>query len=1230
MKKALIITVAVLGILVLLLTSLLFSHTGNKILWQQVCRHIEGLNGDLVGGQLLNGWTIKQLSWQDSTLDFQADHIQLKWQPFYLLEHKLPVELIEIEQAQLTLHPFPNEASEATPAADSRPLDIPLDINIRNIHIRDFHFVSSAADVQLGSLSTDARLNNNRLILSQSTIDQLQVLIHTPDTEEPQEDPTTAISLPEVKLPLPIKINHLNLTDSTYQQGSINEAIHKLSLSFDWQDSLINDINLSVDHDMASASLVGQIDLAHQYPLDAVLKAQLHKPLMEGMLDNEQLTLQAKGDLAHLKLSLEGSGPVTATLKGSIDPIQPDLPFNLQLDYEQLSWPLTHEPKQITAQSGTLTFAGNLSAYTMSFNSSIEVPDQPATHVSLKGKGNLNQIQIKQLLLKEPEGQLELSGLLDWQEGIRWQGKTTLVDLNPGLWVPAIPGTLNGSLDVDFLFANNQWQVDIPTLDIKGKLRQLPLALSGKIFAKQASQSVIPIALTIDKLSAVIGQNTLSAHGQLSDRWSMKAKLDAKALQQIYPDLQGSVQGRFDIQGHGLAPSLRYQLESHQLLFQQLSLSGLQATGEISKDEEIKGNTQVAIAELLAGGQSLHNLNLQVQGSEEHHQLTLSVEGQPVSGNLQISGAWKNQQWNGQLSQALINTPLNQWQLEKPLTIAVNSHQQINLSKQCWHSLDAQLCLEPTEVSAEQGTARLQLSNFDVERLKPFFPDDFNWQAALSAKGDIHWQNQQPTARLTLSTTPGTLASGDLTFDYHQLELLADFQNQRLDSSLKFQSKQLGTALVKLSVDDVQEQQALSGKLQLDHLRLDFLTPLAPAVSAIDGVVSAKADLAGTLKNPLIYGDLMLDQGQLNTTTNMVSITDLSTRLTMKGNQATIDGGMKVGEGQLNLGGHINWQQMPPSGEVTLKGEAIDFQYPGILSTKASPDLRFTLGKTMALTGKIVIPWARIEVKELPKSAVKVSDDAIIITHGEPEAKIDSAPFNMKVAVILGDDIKLDAYGLATRLEGHLLLIQKPDTSLSGDGSIQLVDGRYLYLGQDLLIEEGKIIFSGPITSPYLMIDAIRNPDKVVDDTRVGIKVNGSVKRPQWEVYTDSAMSQEEQLSYLLRGRGLDSGDSGSVESMLLSLGIKQFGGVLTSAGEAIGLSDVTLETEGSGDDTQVTIGGNIAPGLRLSYGAGVFNSIAEIKIRYELMPQLYVQAVSGLAQAVDVFYRFKIESDEK
>ena len=97
------------------------------------------------------------------------------------------------------------------------------------------------------------------------------------------------------------------------------------------------------------------------------------------------------------------------------------------------------------------------------------------------------------------------------------------------------------------------------------------------------------------------------------------------------------------------------------------------------------------------------------------------------------------------------------------------------------------------------------------------------------------------------------------------------------------------------------------------------------------------------------------------------------------------------------------------------------------------------------------------------------------------------------------------------------------------------------------------------------------------------------------------------------------------LNGLLVAGAASQASGVVSSIGESLGMSDVALDTAGSGDDTQVTLSAYLLPGLQFQYGVGVFSPIAEFKLRYELMPRLYLQAMSGVAQAVDIFYRFTL-----
>ena len=158
------------------------------------------------------------------------------------------------------------------------------------------------------------------------------------------------------------------------------------------------------------------------------------------------------------------------------------------------------------------------------------------------------------------------------------------------------------------------------------------------------------------------------------------------------------------------------------------------------------------------------------------------------------------------------------------------------------------------------------------------------------------------------------------------------------------------------------------------------------------------------------------------------------------------------------------------------------------------------------------------------------------------------------------------------------------------------------------------------------MVGSAASADATEDDVIAGVRVTGSADQPKAEIFSDPVMSQQEALSYLLRGQGLSSGqsDSAAMTSMLIGMGVAQSGQVVGKIGETFGVSNLALDTEGVGDSSQVVVSGYVLPGLQVKYGVGIFDSLATLTLRYRLMPKLYVEAVSGIDQALDLLYQFE------
>ena len=206
---------------------------------------------------------------------------------------------------------------------------------------------------------------------------------------------------------------------------------------------------------------------------------------------------------------------------------------------------------------------------------------------------------------------------------------------------------------------------------------------------------------------------------------------------------------------------------------------------------------------------------------------------------------------------------------------------------------------------------------------------------------------------------------------------------------------------------------------------------------------------------------------------------------------------------------------------------------------------------------------------------------------------------------------------------------QQPKQQPTVNGDVSLQDGTFRAYGQDLLIRQGKMSFNGPADQPFLNVEAIRNPANMEDDVIAGIRVSGPADEPSVVVFSEPAKAQASALAYLLMGRDLDSGSGNvgnAVTTSLIGMTLSSSSKVVGEIGEAFGLRDLTLDTAGAGDNAQVTVSGYLSRDLQLKYGYGIFNAVGEFTLRYRLMRRLYLEAVSGLDNAVDLLYKFEFD----
>ena len=189
-----------------------------------------------------------------------------------------------------------------------------------------------------------------------------------------------------------------------------------------------------------------------------------------------------------------------------------------------------------------------------------------------------------------------------------------------------------------------------------------------------------------------------------------------------------------------------------------------------------------------------------------------------------------------------------------------------------------------------------------------------------------------------------------------------------------------------------------------------------------------------------------------------------------------------------------------------------------------TPDLSLTGdSKGYLLRGDVTIPRATIDLEKLPKDkAPGVSPDVVVIRNGkevESAAKASALPLQAVITVNFGENIAVTGYGLDATVGGELTVRESPGVPTTGSGQLS-VAGRYKAYGQDLTIQDGRLLFAGtPLDNPRLAIVAMREID---DDLSTGLRIAGTAQRPIVTVVSSPNVGDADALSYLVTGKSLN------------------------------------------------------------------------------------------------------------
>jgi translocation and assembly module TamB len=421
-------------------------------------------------------------------------------------------------------------------------------------------------------------------------------------------------------------------------------------------------------------------------------------------------------------------------------------------------------------------------------------------------------------------------------------------------------------------------------------------------------------------------------------------------------------------------------------------------------------------------------------------------------------------------------------------------------------------------------------------------------------------------------------------------------------------------------------QSPLSGEMRAESSVLTALPLVVPEIDRSEGRLEAAVRLGGTLADPRFDGDFHLRDGRLDLYRTNLTLTKANIDGRFAGDTLSFDGQATTAKGPVTLSGRFAWPDGAMTGSMRLTGENMLVANTPEYHVQASPDLTVTADDgSYLVTGRVVIPSAKISPKDLSSSRSTSPDERIVGERAATEPPAVPRRVRTSVDVVLGDDVRVDTYGLKARLGGQVRVSSGPGEEPHGTGEIRVLDGEYKAFGVYVKIVRGVLTYrDAPLASPT--IDLVAEREIKDEDITVSVNARGPIDKPLVTITSKPVMPSNEALSYLLTGRSLNtlqSNEAASVNRAAESLAVGGGGFLLGSLGSRIGLDEVSVESTRD-NDTQVVLGKFLSPKLFVSYGVSIAEAINTIKLRYTINSRWALKAEAGLEQSADV--EFKIE----
>ncbi|MES2176233.1 MAG: translocation/assembly module TamB domain-containing protein [Gemmatimonadota bacterium] len=538
-----------------------------------------------------------------------------------------------------------------------------------------------------------------------------------------------------------------------------------------------------------------------------------------------------------------------------------------------------------------------------------------------------------------------------------------------------------------------------------------------------------------------------------------------------------------------------------------------------------------------------------------------------------------------------------------------------------------------------KGTANfdLEIKDFAVENVAELLQSDLPVTGRFSLDAHVSGSSDDPRVAGKIDFVKGTYDLKPVpevhgTFAYANKELTTNAA--AVDSTGKQLASINGTIPIDLRLSGVTGSRLLDLPLNVtlgsDSLPLGLIPQFTAAVTDIGGKAIGNVKVGGTLKKPVLNGDLTLSEVQFKLAATGAFLEHLNGRVRMTGDSVFVDSIAGIAGGPVHISGTVavgDWREpafdlaLNAQDAQLLNNESGDIHADAELHLTGSVVAPHATGTVTVLHGVLYIPESRGKkvIGAGDPSLFSVVDTAIKMNRDLFPAR---SPMFKNLRMEVDFSVERNTWVRSRDANVEIFTDGPMQLTVVGDaltllGSVDADRGEYTFLSKRFQIKRGSALFIGtPDLNPTLQITAEYQVKQATGTaTNIRVLIGGTVENPRISLESDAQppLSQSDLLSYLAFGERSTS----LLQFNSTSVTGGQSGNLLSVAGTrlaGVALGVALDEIKGSAARSLGVDVFNITPGdIPISAGQGGFDQFlkgTEVEAGRYLNPRTFASLI--------------------